>query len=37
MHHSIILPLSIFPSAPAQGAIGIEVANSNKDLIKIFF
>ena len=35
MHHSIILPLSIFPSAPAQGAIGIEVANSNKDLIKI--
>ena len=35
MHHSIILPLSIFPSAPAQGAIGIEVANSNKNLIKI--
>ena len=35
MHHCIILPLSIFPSAPAQGAIGIEVANNNKHLIKI--
>ena len=35
MHHCIILPLSIFPSAPAQGAIGIEVANNNKHLIKL--
>ena len=34
-HQCIILPLSIFPSAPAQGAIGIEVANKNKYLIKI--
>ena len=34
-HHCMVLPLSIFPSAPAQGAIGIEVANKNKYLIKI--
>ena len=34
-HQCVILPLSIFPSAPAQGAIGIEVANKNKHLIKI--
>ena len=34
-HHCMVLPLSIFPSAPAQGAIGIEVANKNKHLIKI--
>ena len=34
-HRCVILPLSIFPSAPAQGAIGIEVANKNKHLIKI--
>ena len=34
-HHCMVLPLSIFPSAPAQGAIGIEVANKNKYLIDI--
>jgi len=34
-HHCMVLPLSIFPSAPAQGAIGIEVANKNRYLIKI--
>ena len=34
-HHCIVLPLSIFPSAPAQGAIGIEIANKNHHLIKI--
>ena len=31
----MILPLSLFPSAPAQGAIGIEVANKNKLLIDL--
>ena len=31
----MILPLSLFPSAPAQGAIGIEVANNNNPLIDI--
>ena len=31
----MILPLSLFPSAPAQGAIGIEVANNNSLLIDL--
>ena len=31
----MVLPLSIFPSAPAQGAIGIEVANNNSLLIDL--
>ncbi len=31
----IVLPLSLFPSAPAQGAIGIEVANNNSSLIDL--
>ena len=31
----MVLPLSLFPSAPAQGAIGIEVANNNSLLIDL--
>ena len=31
----MVLPLSLFPSAPAQGAIGIEVANKNNSLIDL--
>ena len=31
----MVLPLSLFPSAPAQGAIGIEVANKNHSLIDL--
>ena len=31
----MVLPLSLFPSAPAQGAIGIEVANNNHSLIDL--
>ena len=31
----MVLPLSLFPSAPAQGAIGIEVANKNHTLIDL--
>ena len=31
----IVLPLSSFPSAPGQGAIGIEVANNNKKTIEL--
>ena len=31
----IVLPLSLFPSAAAQGAIGIEVANNNSLLIDL--
>ena len=31
----MVLPLSLFPSAPAQGAIGIEVANKNHPLIDL--
>ena len=31
----MVLPLSSFPSAPAQGAIGIEVANKNNSLIDL--
>ena len=31
----MVLPLSLFPSAPAQGAIGIEVANNNSSLIDL--
>ena len=31
----MVLPLSLFPSAPAQGAIGIEVANNNNSLIDL--
>ena len=33
--HWIVLPLSSFPTAPGQGAIGIEVANKNKKIIEI--
>ncbi len=31
----MIFPLSCFPTAPGQGAIGIEVNNSNEEVIKI--
>jgi hydroxymethylbilane synthase len=31
----MVLPLSLFPSAPGQGAIGIEVANKNNSLIDL--
>ena len=31
----MVLPLSLFPSAPAQGAIGIEVSNKNHSLIDL--
>ena len=31
----MVLPLSLFPSSPAQGAIGIEVANNNSSLIDL--
>ena len=31
----MVLPLSLFPSAPAQGAIGIEVANNNHSIIDL--
>lgn len=31
----IVLPLSLFPSAPAQGAVGIEIANNNSLLIDL--
>lgn len=31
----IVLPLSSFPTAPGQGAIGIEIANTNKKIINI--
>ena len=31
----MVLPLSLFPSAPAQGAIGIEIANKNHSLIDL--
>ena len=31
----MVLPLSLFPTAPAQGAIGIEVANKNNSLIDL--
>ena len=31
----MVLPLSCFPTAPGQGAIGIEVNNSNEEVIKI--
>ena len=34
-HKWIILPLSIFPTAPGQGAIGIEIRNDRDDLKKI--
>ena len=34
-NHWVILPLSSFPTAPGQGAIGIEVANKNKRIIDI--
>ena len=34
-HHWIILPLSLFPTAPGQGAIGIEINNTNQEMIKI--
>lgn len=34
-NHWMILPLSIFPTAPAQGAIGIEVAKNNPHMIKL--
>ena len=33
--HWIVLPLSSFPTAPGQGAIGIEVANNNKKTIEL--
>ena len=34
-HHWIILPLSLFPTAPGQGAIGIEINTANQEMIKI--
>ena len=33
--HWIVLPLSSFPTAPGQGAIGIEVSNKNKKIIEL--
>ena len=34
-HHWMVLPLSLFPTAPGQGAIGIEVNNKNLEMISI--
>ena len=31
----MVLPLSCFPTAPGQGAIGIEVNNTNEEVIKV--
>ena len=34
-HHWMVLPLSLFPTAPGQGAIGVEVNNKNLEMIDI--